>query len=571
MQPNGRDHEFCTSIRRQLECYADTLSYAGWLLKNVRTQAGAPINQLLGRSMPKYLIFPLLVAAILFASTDPFAQEWQGPRVHMVFLDYDAFHGQLINRCASRFPETVQSLQTAIAQWRQKNQPALQELRVLLRNKMVREGMNKKDVDARLAQSAANVTQFMIKPFATMKEAELGPACSGYYTKGLGSPAMDYVNFLEQVKTELKRSNESRYVSSKGEQEIANHHEERQVLRLKEETSGPGSITSVAWSPDGSLIAASGSSLNVTVWDARSLSVIRALDQGFKGHGENNIAFSPNGRFLASGLITVNLWDAASGKPINTLIAPHITPGIPQVINVQALAFSPDSHILVVGYYGDKRLVIAFRVDDGKILWTYELQRVIGIPLMTTPIAFSADGKSVILGTGESGGPEVNLKPLSRVLFLNAESGALIRSIDDIHVMHPTTLAISQNGRWIATGTSTGVKSSTSNMTTKQVVNVDNRDPVRIWDIATGKLFRELPVGSRVWSLAFSHDDKYVFGAKSERSHLTLAVWDIESGRMVQEIRSNPGPMGLAISPDGRRLAAASQSKLAIYEIMTDQ
>ncbi|MCX7169074.1 MAG: PQQ-binding-like beta-propeller repeat protein [Proteobacteria bacterium] len=361
------------------------------------------------------------------------------------------------------------------------------------------------------------------------------------------------------------------YFFDKGKQEMTTNREERQVLSLMDEEPVSQAISAVAWSPDGNFVVASGSStLHVTVWDARSLSVVRVLDQGFGGDGGSNVAFSPNGRFLASGLSTVNLWDPASGKLTKTLVAPHVTPGIPQEIGVRSLAFSPDSKLIVVAYDGKKRIVIAYRVDDGKIQWTYEPQRVIGTPLLTTPVTFSVDGKHVILGTGERGGDDVNLKRLSRVLFLNTGSGALIRSIDDIHVMNPTTLTISPNGRWVATGTSTGVNDQTSNMKTKQVVTVDNQDPVRIWDMETGKLFRELPVRSRVWSLAFSHDGKTLFGAKSDiQSHMTLAVWDVESGRMVQEVRSNPGPMGLVVSPDGKRLAAASQSKLAIYEIAT--
>lgn len=362
-----------------------------------------------------------------------------------------------------------------------------------------------------------------------------------------------------------------RVVLDKGKQEMTTNREEQQVLKLIEEKPVSQAISAVAWSPDGNYVVASGSStLHVIVWDARSLSVVRVLDQGFGGDGGSNVAFSPNGRFLASGLSTVNLWDPVSGKLLKTLVAPHVTPGIPQEIGVRSLTFSPDGHILVVAYDGRKRIAIAYRVDDGKILWTFEPQRVIGIVRMTTPVAFSPDGKQIILGTGERGSEDVNLKQLSRVLFLNAESGALIRSIDEIHVQDPTTLAISSDGRWVATGTSTGDKRQTRNQKANQVVTVDNQDPVRIWNMETGKLFRELPVNSWVWSLAFSRDGKTLYGAKSDiQSHMTLAVWDIESGRMIQEIRSNPGPMSLAASPDGKRLAAACQSKLAIYEIAT--
>ncbi|MBI5921974.1 MAG: hypothetical protein HY847_10000 [Betaproteobacteria bacterium] len=411
-----------------------------------------------------------------------------------------------------------------------------------------------------------DVTEELQQNLESGKDVEMNPKRAG--RQKMMSYSLAGLILSNPIATKAASENGG-YFLDKGKQEMTTNREERQVLKLIDEKPVSQAISAVAWSPDGNFVVASGSStLHVTVWDARSLSVARVLDQGFGGDGGSNVAFSPNGRFLASGLSTVNLWDPVSGKLIKALVAPHVTPGIPQEIGVRSLAFSPDSKLIVVAYDGKKRIVIAYRVDDGKILWTYEPRRVIGIPLMTTPIAFSTDGKQLVFGTGERGGPEVNLKRLSRVLFLNAESGALIRSIDDIHVMNPTTLAISPNGRWVATATSTGVNDQTSNMKTKQVVTVDNQDPVRIWDMDTGKLFRDLPVLSRVWSLAFSYDGKTLFGAKSDiQSHMTLAVWDIESGRMVQEIRSNPGPMGLAVSPDGKRLAAASQSKLVVYEI----
>jgi WD40 repeat protein len=118
----------------------------------------------------------------------------------------------------------------------------------------------------------------------------------------------------------------------------------------------------------------------------------------------------------------------------------------------------------------------------------------------------------------------------------------------------------------VATGTSTGERYQRTDKKTNQVVTFDNKDPVRIWNVETGKLVRELPVNSRVWSLAFSQDDKYLFGATRN-----INVWNAESGKMVQEISSNPEPMSLALSPDGKRLAAACQNKLSIYEIMNFQ
>ena len=355
--------------------------------------------------------------------------------------------------------------------------------------------------------------------------------------------------------------------------EITVNHEERQIIRLIDEKSDKH-ITSVAWSPDGKSIATAGETMHVTIWDSVSLSIRHQLDYGFKGHGVDKITFSPDSRYVASGLGIVNLWNVADGTLHSTLIAPHITPGTPQYASIEALRFSPDGRMLVVVYAGDKQIVIAYRIADEKIAWTYEPQRIIDrtivAPLLTTPLVFTPDGKHVILGTGEHGGPDVNLRRLSRILILDAESGKFLRSIDDIHMDSPTALALSIDGKWVATGTSTGVKDQTTNLKTHQMVTFDNKDPIRIWNMETGKLVRELTVHSRVWSLAFSRDGKYLFGAKSDiNTHLTMAVWDIESGKMVQEIINNPGPMSLAVSPDGKRIAAACQNKLSIYKLTT--
>jgi WD40 repeat protein len=347
-------------------------------------------------------------------------------------------------------------------------------------------------------------------------------------------------------------------------------HEERQIIRPIYEKSVDNSA--VDWSPDGKWIATAGDPMQVTIWDAVSLSIRHQLNQGSRDWNGHSINFSPDSQFLASGFGTVNVWNVAAGTLQTTLNAPYITPQKPQYRGIESLRFSPDGRMLVVVYTGDKRIVIAYRIADGKVAWTYEPpltiepQRIKGSPLLTTPLVFTPDGKRVIFCTGEWGGPDVNLKWLSRILLLDAESGKFLRSIDDIHMHHPTALAISRDGKWVATGTSTGDRYWHTDKKTHQVVTFDNNDPVRIWNIETGNLVKELPVHSRVWSLVFSQDGKYLFGATRD-----INVWDVESGKMVQEIKSNPEPMSLALSPDGKRLAVSCQNKLSTYKIMNFQ
>jgi WD40 repeat protein len=346
---------------------------------------------------------------------------------------------------------------------------------------------------------------------------------------------------------------------------LFSNHEERKIIWLINETSNDKDVKAVAWSPDGKSLATAGEKrTSVVIWNSDTLSIRQQLDKGAKGWDDDNITFSPDGKYLASGVSTVNLWKVADWSRQTISIAPPIRPGNRRDIGVKSLHFSPDGKMLVVAYTIGKKSVIAYRVSDGKIAWTYDPQRII----VTKPVVFTPDGKSVILGILKFR----DVRDISKILLLDAASGELLRSIDNIHVMMPTALAISWDGRWVATGTWTGTRSKTYNYKTRKIIDtIDNKDPVRIWDLATGKLVKELPVHSGVSYLAFSRDGKYLFGSKADyKTYLTMAVWDVASGKMVQEIRNNTEPINMAVSPDGKRLAAASQHRLSIYEIQTD-
>jgi WD40 repeat protein len=98
-------------------------------------------------------------------------------------------------------------------------------------------------------------------------------------------------------------------------------------------------LTSIAFSPDGATLAAGDVKNGITVWDAVSGEVVARLE----GHTEwvAHVAFSPGGDVLASasGDRTVKLWDVASAKAIATLSGHRD--------QVTSVAFSPDGGALV--------------------------------------------------------------------------------------------------------------------------------------------------------------------------------------------------------------------------------
>ena len=146
-------------------------------------------------------------------------------------------------------------------------------------------------------------------------------------------------------------------------------------------------VTALAFSPDGSEVAASGFH-EVNLWKVADGTITRRLP----GLEERiyDIAFSPDGKWLAtasgdpavSG--AVKLWIAepnGGGKPVRDLLETSDS--------VFAVAFSPDSKYVAAG--GADRAMRLWEVDSGKLIMTIEdhADWILGL-------AFSPDGKRIV-------------------------------------------------------------------------------------------------------------------------------------------------------------------------------
>ncbi len=139
-------------------------------------------------------------------------------------------------------------------------------------------------------------------------------------------------------------------------------------------------VLSVAFSPDGQIVAAGGYNEGVKLWQANDGTLLHDLP----GHTFHvlSVAFSPDGQMLASASddYTVKLWRVSDGMLLHELQGSN------------PVAFSPDGQTLVTGSYSGVKL---FRVRDGALLY-----QLTGHSSSVESVAFSPDGQTLVTGSG---------------------------------------------------------------------------------------------------------------------------------------------------------------------------
>jgi WD40 repeat protein len=119
-------------------------------------------------------------------------------------------------------------------------------------------------------------------------------------------------------------------------------------------------VWSLAFAPDGVLLASGSDDTTVQVWHTKAIKHMHTL----RGHtaGIRGVAFSPDGTLLASGALdrTVRLWRVADGTPLGTLRGPNV--------RIRSVAFSPDGTLLACG--GQDGTIQLWHVADQELLGT---------------------------------------------------------------------------------------------------------------------------------------------------------------------------------------------------------
>ena len=273
-----------------------------------------------------------------------------------------------------------------------------------------------------------------------------------------------------------------------------------------------GKIHSVAYSPDGEILATYGLDATIRLWNPNSGQLLRVIDT-IPGAG---LEFSPDGSILASGggnEKVINLWNPETGALLNVLNAGQAFIG--------DMAFSPVEDILATGNR-DGHIDI-WNIKTGELIRTWEAADLDGL-------SFSADGS--LLASG-------GYKDLS-VQVWNANTGALI------HELTPSGHDVFD------------IAFSPEDFTLAAV----GWGAIDIWDANTGINIRsiEKDTGGFLLCVDISPDGRILATGKDNG---VISLWDMKKGIHIQDLKDNEIEINdIAFSPDGRTLASVGFDNL---------
>jgi WD40 repeat protein len=257
---------------------------------------------------------------------------------------------------------------------------------------------------------------------------------------------------------------------------------------------GPlGYVTALAFSPDGKLIAATGTR-HAVIWDTAQRTIVRVLPVGNHRAGEHRagaVSFSPDGMTVAIGRSDsiVALYDLRTGRQTHKLVSYE---------TIYDLDFSSDGKLLATAEPGRPFGAYIWNVASDGIVSS--LKNGVALSVRFSP----SDDKLVAVGIDSGRVVFWKLDPTHRF-----QGGWAARPLGQPLTGHNgpvVSLDFSPNGRTLVTLSDDG--------------------KLRLWDVATRKLIgRPLPVSNTGGSVHFFPDGKHVLGVFGSGAGI---VWSVD-------------------------------------------
>lgn len=323
-------------------------------------------------------------------------------------------------------------------------------------------------------------------------------------------------------------------------------------------------ISSVAFSGDGTIVAAGSEDKTIMLWKVKRQRPLGTL----AGHSQTvtSLLFDPNGTVLLSGSAdgTIMRWNLHNLKAMDTPVKNFGA-------SISSIFLTPDGHTKSLAL--DKERAIIINVNDDPPLG----RRIRAAGAGSSNVAFSPDGR-FLASSGEFG----------EVLEWNVASGEQNGLPLSGHQKRVSSLVYAPDGKVLLSGSMDGtvifwnmdthaplgppVKAHRSPVWSL-ACNADGKTAVSggdaqlvFWDLATHKALGP-PVTSqrdRIWALAFSPNGEFLASAGNER---VVGIW--KNGHQDQPIKTLGAsvteryqwvmPAGVSFSPDGTLLAMSTR------------
>lgn len=272
-------------------------------------------------------------------------------------------------------------------------------------------------------------------------------------------------------------------------------------------------VSALCFRPDDALLASASWDRTIRTWRTSEFASAGGMTT-LTGH-ENYVlavAFAPDGASVVSASQdgTIRTWDPDLAAPLA-----RVRPGGG---SISAVAISPGGEQFAAGCYdGVVRVVFS---ATGRV--NAELP---GHALWVASVAFDPTGARVA-----AGGQDKTV----RVFDLASREQQLVLKGHDARV---NSVAFSPDGALLASGSRDGT--------------------VRLWDARTGdERFVLSAHRADVFAVLFSHDGRHLYSGSRDQ---TVRVWDVETGVCTASLMGHGQYVTcLAINPDGTRLAAGS-------------